>query len=539
MGSDHSLELKLKRTQLCRHCCQTCVILILLALIPATTTSGGDSLPFSLEIPKKRSLADYHHFSTKKPTDTDNFSFSNPFWEKIFNLVDQISYHSFVAHLSGTIGSRPYGSSNNIAAITWIAEMMDELSPSNTTVETWGTHKSVVEIIEGYDENLTDILIIGGNLDTVLRSPGADDNASGIALVLEVLRVLSAYQFPRDLYFVALNAGEPPNAIDGAYEVAKKLYSDKIPVKLMLNADMILHDPTGTGSRLNLYMDNSMALFAAELLKNASRSYGTNIFRLRLGQSFPSDQLAFDNYGFDTICMTEATLSPHHHQYTDTANQPQYNFTMAAEATAAVAATIARLAFHGVSSTTDIDSDGLIDKTEIEIGTDPTNPDTDNDSLLDGEEVHTYLTEPLIADTDLDGLLDGAEIKTWGTDPLQEDTDQDGLTDYEEIEIYHTDPLLADSDNDGISDKRELGVYQTDPRNPDSDADGFEDGEEVAKGWDPLDPSDPENILDETNESHSIPGFIWCVVLGNLLLWSTFRIKRAKRHDQPSGRISN
>lgn len=65
----------------------------------------------------------------------------------------------------------------------------------------------------------------------------------------------------------------------------------------------------------------------------------------------------------------------------------------------------------------DSDGDGLSNEREKTLGTDPNNPDTDHDGLLDGAEVDTYHTNPLKADTDGDGYSDGQEV--WhGTNPL-------------------------------------------------------------------------------------------------------------------------
>jgi serine/threonine protein kinase len=93
----------------------------------------------------------------------------------------------------------------------------------------------------------------------------------------------------------------------------------------------------------------------------------------------------------------------------------------------------------------DRDQDGLSDAQEEIVGTDPDNPDTDGDSLLDGEEVLTWGTNPLNRDTDADILIDGDEVRTYGTNPT----------------------------------------------NPDTDGDTFTDGVEIANGWDPLDPLSP------------------------------------------------
>jgi outer membrane protein OmpA-like peptidoglycan-associated protein len=129
----------------------------------------------------------------------------------------------------------------------------------------------------------------------------------------------------------------------------------------------------------------------------------------------------------------------------------------------------------------DTDKDGLSDLAEKEYGTDPKNPDTDNDGLNDGDEVKKYKTDPLKADTDGDGLTDGKEVSIYHSDPLKVDTDGDGLNDGIEVTQYKTDPLKADSDNDGLSDSDELNKYRTDPLNKDSDGDGLSDGDEVIK----------------------------------------------------------
>ncbi len=63
----------------------------------------------------------------------------------------------------------------------------------------------------------------------------------------------------------------------------------------------------------------------------------------------------------------------------------------------------------------DTDGDGLSDKEEDELGTDPTAADTDGDGLSDGDEV-TLGTYPTVVDTDEDSYDDGVEVEV-GTDP--------------------------------------------------------------------------------------------------------------------------
>ncbi|HUG75684.1 MAG TPA: Ig-like domain-containing protein [Acidimicrobiia bacterium] len=96
----------------------------------------------------------------------------------------------------------------------------------------------------------------------------------------------------------------------------------------------------------------------------------------------------------------------------------------------------------------DSDGDGLPDDWEIANGFDPNNP-------VDA-----------IDDTDEDGLATGDEFAI-GTDPRDPDTDSDGLLDGEELGLYGTDPVLYDTDGDRISDGLEV-LAGSDPRDPSS-----------------------------------------------------------------------
>jgi outer membrane protein OmpA-like peptidoglycan-associated protein len=150
------------------------------------------------------------------------------------------------------------------------------------------------------------------------------------------------------------------------------------------------------------------------------------------------------------------------------------------------------------SGDTDSDGDGLSNKEEEQIGTDPHNPDTDGDGLKDGAEVKLYRTNPLNKDTDGDGLNDYEEIFKYRTDPLNPDTDGDGLIDGDEVLKYHTDPLNPDTDGDGLTDGDEVLTHHTDPLNPDTDGEGLTDGDEVIKyKTDPLNKdTDGDNLSD-------------------------------------------
>jgi len=103
------------------------------------------------------------------------------------------------------------------------------------------------------------------------------------------------------------------------------------------------------------------------------------------------------------------------------------------------------ITYAGESMNSDNDKDGLTKREELELGTDPDNPDTDGDGFKDGEEVNQYKTSPFKADTDGDGLNDGAEVKQHKTDPLKADTDGGSVPDGKEVE-NGTNPLDPSDD---------------------------------------------------------------------------------------------
>jgi hypothetical protein len=71
-----------------------------------------------------------------------------------------------------------------------------------------------------------------------------------------------------------------------------------------------------------------------------------------------------------------------------------------------------------VATAEDSDADNYLDAAELEIGLDPSDPDSDDDGVADGDEVNIYLTDPFNGDSDGDGASDGEELFSTMTDPL-------------------------------------------------------------------------------------------------------------------------
>ena len=139
----------------------------------------------------------------------------------------------------------------------------------------------------------------------------------------------------------------------------------------------------------------------------------------------------------------------------------------------------------------DQDKDGLSDYLEAILGLDKSKVDTDDDGLTDYDEFVKTKTNPAVYDSiekgmadseidlDYDGLINKTEIEL-GTNPVIVDTDGDELTDYEEVYDYFTNPLVEDTDNDKLNDSDEH-VLGFNPLEKDTDKNGIIDGEEYVQ----------------------------------------------------------
>ncbi|MEC7985981.1 MAG: hypothetical protein VX278_12525 [Myxococcota bacterium] len=149
----------------------------------------------------------------------------------------------------------------------------------------------------------------------------------------------------------------------------------------------------------------------------------------------------------------------------------------------------------------DADEDGIPDAQEIEMGTDPNNVDSDGDGIPDGygdydgdglsnEEEGALGTSSQNDDSDGDGISDYDEVWVYGSDPTEadDDDDADGFSnEFENLDIICSDPETVDSDydGDGLPNVAE-GCLGTSYIIADTDGDGVNDGKELFLGLDPL-----------------------------------------------------
>jgi Zn-dependent M28 family amino/carboxypeptidase len=104
---------------------------------------------------------------------------------------------------------------------------------------------NVMATLKGTDASDDRVLIISGHLDSratdvmdaTIDAPGANDDGSGVAAMMELARVMSKREFPFTLIFVAVVGEE--QGLYGAKYLADKAKNEKWNVVAMINNDMI------------------------------------------------------------------------------------------------------------------------------------------------------------------------------------------------------------------------------------------------------------------------------------------------------------
>lgn len=117
---------------------------------------------------------------------------------------------------------------------------------------------NVMATLKGTDPNDDRILIISGHLDSRVTdvmnvksdAPGANDDGSGVAAVIELAKIMSKRSFPATIIFVAVTGEE--QGLYGARHLAELAKEEKWNIVAMLNNDMIGNSlSSGTNLRDN------------------------------------------------------------------------------------------------------------------------------------------------------------------------------------------------------------------------------------------------------------------------------------------------
>jgi Zn-dependent M28 family amino/carboxypeptidase len=253
--------------------------------------------------------------------------------------------------LSEKIGIRAWQDTDKLAlAADYIEERFKEagLAVSRQPFTYSDTeYYNVAGEVKGRDPG---IFVIGAHYDTVAGSPGADDNASGVAGMLEMARLAAQSPIPLTVRFVAFCLEEPPvfrSSRMGSHAYAEGLKREGARVEGMVSLEMIGYFSDKKGSqfyplpfmRWHFPGEGNFIAFVGDIasrgltrrMKEAFRRHSDlpveslNTVSAVPGVDF-SDHRSFWKFGYRAFMVTDTAFyrNPNYHTYGDTADRLDY-----------------------------------------------------------------------------------------------------------------------------------------------------------------------------------------------------------------------
>ena len=235
--------------------------------------------------------------------------------------VDESRIRATITHLS-SYQNRYYQSTHGYDAAVWIRDTWLALGQgrSDVSVELFtdctncSTQPSVILTVQG-NELANEVVVVGAHLDSIRSdagtnpeqfAPGADDDASGIATLTEVLRIAMAHDWhpQRTVQFMGYAAEEV--GLRGSAAIAQRYASDSVNVVGVLQLDMTNYhvDVPYNLHLISDYSNGPLRTFSQALFDYYLAPSGLARRDLTCGYAC-SDHASWTNKGFPAVMASE------------------------------------------------------------------------------------------------------------------------------------------------------------------------------------------------------------------------------------------
>jgi hypothetical protein len=268
------------------------------------------------------------------------------------NEIEEVNYTSVWQSLDDFETRYTFTAANDAAAV-W---MYDVFASYGLQVEFFeheqsGLRKNVIATLPG-EVNPARVVYLTGHFDSTseypyVSAPGADDDGSGTAALLEAARVLSQHRFRRTIKFAAFNGEE--QGLVGSSQYVEHIHGQGENVMGCVNLDMIAYRGTDPAPPDLIIYTNDVSHPLAEILQDAAAQYLPDdlepiIVNQPLGAS---DHASFWSWGYEAILGIEeyawgGDFCPWYHTSDDRIER--YPTEYPTHVTKAAVATIAHLA---------------------------------------------------------------------------------------------------------------------------------------------------------------------------------------------------
>lgn len=257
-----------------------------------------------------------------------------------------------VDYFSGTVGERNLARPGSLSeACSYIEAALTQMGYSPTRIGFLADRQTVtnLEVKISGDSSGGDV-IIGAHYDTAAGTPGADDNATGVAAVLEFARAFKARKPHKTIRLVFFVNEEPPffqTEQMGSRVYARKLKHEHAQVSAMVAVEMIGYYSDSEGSQrypspLSLLYPSRGNFIAFVGNANSRSLLHQSISVFRSSANFPSEGIAapedwpgvgwsdhwsFWQAGYPAIMVTDTALfrNPYYHRVGDVSGKVDYD----------------------------------------------------------------------------------------------------------------------------------------------------------------------------------------------------------------------
>ncbi|KAB8198213.1 M20/M25/M40 family metallo-hydrolase, partial [Lysobacter maris] len=247
--------------------------------------------------------------------------------------VSESNIRATIDHLSTAYPNRYYASTHGKAAAEWIRDTWQAFGAGRSDVSaelfacsSCSTQPSVILTIEGSDL-ANEVVVLGGHLDSIsnsgsgnaMNAPGADDDASGIATLTEVLRIALAdgWKPRRTVKFMGYAAEEV--GLRGSNAIAQSFSSQGVNVVGVLQLDMTNY---ASGSSVDMqlitdYSNSALQQFVRDVFDEYLAPLGLTRGTYTCGYGC-SDHASWTSAGYPAAMMFEAAFNNRIHTTSDT-----------------------------------------------------------------------------------------------------------------------------------------------------------------------------------------------------------------------------
>jgi len=240
----------------------------------------------------------------------------NPLVQSVINQVSLDSLSNFVRELSGeipvnvngvvdTIRSRHSNQPGNNLAADYIEQKLESfgLTVYNQNYSTNGRNVYAEQIGSDYPEQRYIICAHYDDMPPGPIAPGADDNASGTAAVLEAARLLSNYTSKYSIVYALWD--EEEQGLLGSQNYVYQALATNEDIQGVINIDMIGWDSDDDMKLWVNTRDTANSVYISDMTLQVNTSYQIGLDPQVLNPGSGSDNLVFWYFGFSAIGVEE------------------------------------------------------------------------------------------------------------------------------------------------------------------------------------------------------------------------------------------